>query len=172
MGHRANFVVVRDGGAKAYEDQWAALGCVYQFASGPMDAVRALEEFQPASELMDWAFAEAGYLLDFDENVAIVFGYPEMGADLEELGDLDGMEGLEELAEKAAGEARSVDQALQESPLEFLKAIAPKWQGWNLIWDDRGVDAFADHLQRRGIQSVKVQPAKDRRDSPKFSWQA
>lgn len=77
MGHRANFVLIHDAEGAAYHDQWAALGSTYAFAGGPADATAAAEAAEPTTELLDWAFAEAGFLLDFDEYVAIVFGQPE-----------------------------------------------------------------------------------------------
>jgi hypothetical protein len=172
MGHRANFIVVQNGQAKAYQDSWAALGCTYQFAEGPAAAMRAADGFAEVSELMDWAFAEGGYLLDFDEKAAIVFGYPEIGAELADFGDLEDLEGLEDIAAQAQGEALAIDQALQESPLEFLKVIAPRWSGWLLQWDDRGVDAFASHLKRRGIDSVSLPPPAHPPDASRFEWRA
>jgi len=148
MGHRANFLLIRDGTAAAYYDQWAALGSTYAFAGGPADASATAEQAQPTKELLDWAFAEAGFLLDFDEHVAIVFGRPEP-IDLGEFPELG--------AEEAAS-AHALDGALERGPLEFLKCIAPRWTGWQLCWDERGVDAFAAHLARRGISSVITQP--------------
>ena len=67
MGHRANFVVIRNGEAKAYYDNWAAVGCIFSFAAGPDEACEAVSHYEPTNELMDWAFAEGGYLIDFDE---------------------------------------------------------------------------------------------------------
>jgi hypothetical protein len=148
MGHRANFVLIRNAEAKAYYDQWAALGCTYAFAGGPADAISAAEQAEPTTELMDWSFAEAGFLLDFDEKIAIVFGQPEP-IDPGEFADL----GPEDLAP-----ANEVDLALEQGPLAFLEAIAPRWAGWQLSWDDRGIDAFAGHLARRSITSVATQP--------------
>jgi hypothetical protein len=150
MGHRANFVLIRNGTAVAYFDQWAALGSTYTFAAGPADAIAAAEASERTSELLDWAFAEAGFLLDFDECMAIVFGWPEPMA-------------LDELAELGAPDMAPVnelDATLERGPLEFLKAIAPRWKGWLLRWDERGVDAFAEHLVRRGVESIIVQPRK------------
>lgn len=167
MGHRANFVVIRSGEARAYYDQWAALGCVFELAPGPEHASRSAEQMTPASELMDWAFAEGGYLIDFDQKHAIVFGEPLDGEiDLEEfeiLGEIDPAQIEEEMA---------ISRALQNGPLEFLKSIAPRWEGWLLRWDDRGVDAFAEHLDRRGIRTIATQPASHPPDLRVVSWQA
>lgn len=146
MGHRANFVVIRDGHARAYYDQWAAMGCVYSFASGPEEACAALSDCEPTEELMDWAFAEGGYLIDFDEKKAIVFGYP---ADSDAFADLDGDSG-EQLHE--------LNSAIERGGLAFLQHVGPQWAGWKLVWDDHGVDAFAAHLKRRGITNLVVQP--------------
>jgi hypothetical protein len=150
LGHRANFVLIRDGRGVAYSDQWAALGSTYAFAGGPEEATAAAEGSESTTELLDWAFAEAGYLLDFDESLAIVFGQPEP-IDLDELAEF----GAQELAA-----ANELDAAFERGPLEFLKTIAPRWAGWQLRWDERGVDAFAVHLARRGIRSITTQPPK------------
>ena len=161
MGHRANFVLIRGGEARAYYDQWAALGCAFDFAAGPEHAVAAAEATQPTSELMDWAFAEGGYLLDFDERRAIVFGHGgEMMAD--ELAEL----GLDDAGEPGeAGEAGA-------GALELLRSAAPRWAGWLLVWDDRGVDAFAEHLERRGIGTITTRPRSHPSDSGAVSLQA
>lgn len=176
MGHRANFVFIHQGIARAYHDQWAALGSTWAFAGGPDEAVSAAELGSVTTELLDWAFAEAGYLLDFDQREAIVFGYPELGDfDLSELEGIEGLEGLEDLASLDPSEQREmakIEAAIQQGPLEFLQAIAPRWQGWLLRWDERGVDAFADHLARRGITTITTQPSSDRTDRTVVSFQA
>jgi len=162
VGHRAHFVVIRDGGARAYVDQWAALGSTYCFADGPAEATTTVESTATeTAELLDWAFAEAGYLIDYDEKSAIVFGSP-MPFDPEELGD--GIADSNSLAD--------LDQALEEGPLPFLQLIAPRWKGWQLCWDDRGVDAFGEHLKRRGITSVSVQPPSHPQTRTRVSLQA
>ena len=179
MGHRANFVLIRNGQATAYYDQWAALGSTYLFAAGPEQATAAAEEMESTRELLDWAFAEAGYLLDFDEMQALVFGYPE-GEEFEDEEfevDDEGEEGAEddEVGESDATDLESsvdLDSALRRSPLAFLEFIAPRWQGWHLHWDDRGVDAFAAHLERRGIGSIATQPASHPADSKTASFRA
>jgi hypothetical protein len=162
MGHRANFVLIRDGKAAAYYDQWAALGSTYAFAGGPGEATAAAEQAEPTRELLDWAFAEAGFLLDFDERAAIVFGQPEP-MDLAEFSDLDAQE---------VSSVNELDAALERGPGEFLRSIAPRWTGWQLSWDERGVDAFAAHLARRGISSIVTQPRKHPEDCVIESFQA
>jgi hypothetical protein len=71
MGVRANFVVIRNGHAKAHYDQWAGMGCIYSFAAGPDGACEAISEFEPTNALMHWVSAEGGYLIDFDEKERI-----------------------------------------------------------------------------------------------------
>ena len=139
MGHRANFVVIRNGEAKAYYDNWAAMGCIFPFAAGPDEACEAVSHYELTNELMDWAFAEGGYLIDFDERKAIVFGCP---VDLGEFAELE----------------EGADSAFLQGGLPFLQHIGPNWTGWKLIWDDHGVDAFAAHLRRRSIGDIVVQP--------------
>ena len=143
MGHRANFVVVDNGNAKAYYDQWAALGCLHCFSAGPNDAMTMLADCESTNELMDCAFAEGGYLIDVDDRVAIVFG-PWID---ESALDFDASEGEaddEVIAEFDAG--------------QYLANIAEAWAGWKLIFDDRGVDAFAEYLQAKKISDITTQP--------------
>jgi hypothetical protein len=170
MGHRANFVVIRDGQARAFHDPWAALGSTWAFAGGPGDAASTAEQATPTGELLDWAFAEAGYLLDFDQQRAIVFGYPEP-VDFDP-GEFQGIEGLADLDPAQLGDAAAVDAALQRGPLDFLHAIAPRWEGWLLTWDERGVDAFAEHLAGRDLRSISTQPPDHPPDRISVSFQA
>jgi hypothetical protein len=155
MGHRANFVIIRGGAATAYYDQWGALGCTFFLAEGPAGAAAPVEAMEPTEELLEWAFAEAGYLLDYDLQRLIAFGYPEDPGDLdlEEMEDLGLGDPSEEI--KALG---ALSAALQQGPGEFLTCIAPQWPGWLLQWDDRGVDAFAEHLRSRGLAEIRLQP--------------
>ena len=168
MGHRANFVLIRDAKASAYHDQWAALGSTYAFAGGPDEAIAAAEQAEPTDELLDWGFAEAGYLLDFDEKCAIVFGTPEpVDFDGEDLGEF----GEEDLSE-ALSQTSELEAAVLKGPLEFLQFIAGRWPGWLLHWDDRGVDAFSAHLSRRGIHTIATQPDSHPPDRVVVSFQA
>jgi hypothetical protein len=145
MGHRANFITIRDGVGVAFYDQWAALGCLFAFAAGPEEAVAALQGMEQTEELLDWAFAEGGYLLDFDNNTAIAFGYL----------DIDGPEEMEGDSSKEVAE---VVTALERGGPDFLQHIAPRWKGWLLKWDDRGVDAFSAYLRQRNITGITCQP--------------
>ncbi|MDP2275638.1 MAG: hypothetical protein Q8N23_03475 [Archangium sp.] len=88
--------------------------------------------------LLHSAFVEAGFLLDFDN--AVLLGFGDVGA----RDDLD-----EERAELAA--------ALNRSPADFLKRIAHVWPGWKLVWDERGLWAFANHLRKREIAGVDLE---------------
>ncbi len=163
MGHRANFVLIIDGKASAFHDQWAALGSTYSFAAGPEAARQAAQvSSQATSELLDWAFAEAGYLIDFDMKKAIVFGMPEPL----------GLDDIEDVPPEAFGGLDGAEAALERGPADFLAAIAPKWKGWLLCWDERGVDAFSEHLHSRGISSIKCQPPSHRADCATASHQA
>ena len=146
MGHRANFVTIQTNCAKAYYDQWAALGCIHAFATGPTEAFNALSEMETTSELMDWAFAEGGYLLDFDQKVAIVFGSP---FDADEFGDFE---------DKFSIPTDPVCEAFEQGIPAFLAYVSAAWTGWKIVWDDCGVDAFAAHLKARNITSIAVQP--------------
>jgi hypothetical protein len=146
MGVRANFIVIRDGQATAYYDNWAGRGCICTLADGPDVACEALAEYEKTNSLMEWSYAEGGYLIDFDENQVIVFG-PTIN--LDEIADEDGYldEGL-----------RQEFLPFTEAGLPYLRYISDMWRGWKLAWDDHGTDAFAAHLRRRGITGIAVQP--------------
>lgn len=152
MGHRANYVLIQNGTATAFYDQWRAMGCIYAFAGGPNEAAAVASAAQPTTELLDWAFAEGGFLLDFDEKRAIIFGMPGEPmdpADLAELCDVDPAE---------VQQADPLGQTLEAGPEEYLRSITLQWAGWSLSWDDRGVDSFAAHLSRRQIAGIVAQP--------------
>jgi hypothetical protein len=154
MGNRANFVIIRDGSATAFHDQWAALGCTYDFSCGVEQATAALKEYSETTELMDWAFAEAGYLIDFDSRVAIAFGVPHGAEDLFDDGDED-----PDSEDLKAMEDPSVAKLHEGDYLGFLEGVAGGWKGWKLAWDDRGVDAFAEHLKQKGISGIETAAA-------------
>lgn len=140
MGHRANYVIIKNGTAKAYWHQWGAMGCVYSFAGGPTAAIDAISDAEPVDELLGWSYAEGGYLIDFDKKVAIVFGEPF----------------ADDFDEEADG-GSDVDVAFEKGEREYLQLIAPRWKGWKLIFDDHGVDAFSVYLESRAITSIKCQ---------------
>ena len=151
MGARANFVIIRNGIAEAYYDHWAALGCLLLFAEGPEKALQALEITDKTNELMERAWAEGGYLVDFDHHTAIVFGYQ----------DITGLseEDFIKMGKDEADKSRAVHSAFEKGPLNYLKYIAPHWKGWLLLWDNRGVDRFSEYLQQRNISTIRWQPA-------------
>ncbi|MEK7952174.1 hypothetical protein [Luteolibacter soli] len=154
MGNRANFVVIQNGLATAFEDQWAAVACTYDFACGPEHASEALKTYSETTELMDWAFAEAGYLIDFDSRLAIAFGMPHGDEDIfgdEELGS--------DFEELKAMEDPSVAKLKEGDYQGFLEGIAGVWKGWKLVWDQRGADAFAEHLQKKAISGIETAAA-------------
>ncbi|MDP1799109.1 MAG: hypothetical protein Q8K78_16570, partial [Planctomycetaceae bacterium] len=106
------------------------------------------ERISRMCQLLDWAFAEGGYLIDFDHRCAIVFG--ELSFDEVDFDEFDD----EVLAEIAESDTCSDI----EGPREFLERIAPAWSGWTIIWDQRGVDAFAIYLQQRKISTITTEP--------------
>jgi hypothetical protein len=146
MGHRANFVIIRDASASAFYDQWAALGCAFVLADGPEAAAGFAAQMAPADELLDWAFAEGGYLIDLDARTLIAFGPLETEFDAEDLEGLD------------LPESEIPVPAIPSEPHAFLAHIAARWPGWLLRWDDRGVDAFAAYLAEKGVGGIKTQP--------------
>ncbi len=163
MGHRANFVAIKDGKATAYYDQWAAAGCTYMVAEGLNAASQALLDYEKTEGLMDWTSAEAGYLIDHDNMTAIIFGVPHV---YDDFFDEDEAEGLPE-------EDPNILKLLEEDYLGFLEGIASGWKGWKIIWDDRGVDAFAEYLKERQIEGITNEaPSYPPETKPPVSHQA
>jgi hypothetical protein len=155
MGHRANFVVIQQGSALAYFDDWAGLGAAFAVADGPAVAIASLEEFSPTTALLDWAFAEGGFLLDMDEKVLIVFG--ELDDPLDDFDDVDDDDAEQEDLAASGDDLVDDESSSVQAYTEYFRQIAGKWQGWSLRYDDRGVDAFAEQLQRRGITTIAWQ---------------
>lgn len=152
MGHRANFVVIKDGVVVAYVDDWAALGCVYYVTDGLEKALSELKDMELTNELLDWAFCEGGFLVDYDKSLLIVFGEFIDAEDFED-DDVEVEQGEDDVEydeseptfdlEKEAADARA-----------FLEQIHPAWPGWTLRWDQRGADAFSDHLRARSLTTI------------------
>jgi len=144
MGHRANFVLIKDGKARAFYDHWGALACTLTLEEGAKRLEKEVPKlYEPVDELMDWGFAEAGFLIDFDEHICIAFGSPDV--------DMDDM------PEEYQDGIRTSIEAFHSGWAEFVHFIEKGWRGYKMIWDDRGVDAFAAHLERRKISSIKTQ---------------
>jgi hypothetical protein len=165
MGHRAHCIVIKNHQAVAYYDQWAGLGCAFGIADGPEAAVAYLDQFQTTNQLLSWALAEGGYLLDFDEHRVIVFG--SLDPELDELDEVD--EGS--LSVKLDPE-NSDHESHMPNFRSFFESIASQWRGWILCHDERGVDAFADHLARRGILSIETPPPSHPQIAEYFEFQA
>ncbi len=151
MGHRANFVVIESGIASAYFDNWAALGCVYYVVEGPEKAVLELKDMERTNELLDWAFCEGGFLIDYDSRLLIVFG------EFLDPADFDDDNETEEDEDEDEGSGPSFDLQKEEADVrEFLSKLRSAWQGWTLRWDQRGADAFAEHLRARGLTNPQA----------------
>lgn len=146
MGHSANYVAIENGKATAYYDPWAGLMCVCAIDDGPSGCTGLMAVSEVVDELMDWAFAEAGFLVDFDEKRCIVFGTFEFDDDEDSLDWQD------------LATCRAFAEHFDKGPVALFDYVAPVWKGWTLEWDDRGVDAFADHFTRRGIATIRTQP--------------
>ncbi|MFW6058357.1 MAG: hypothetical protein ACOC9W_05835 [Persicimonas sp.] len=148
MAHRANFVIIENNEARAFYDQWAAATTALALVDGPDEARLGAMDFEPTNGLLDWGEAEAGYLLDFDQSICIVFGRPHPPPDDDSL-DPEMREMWEELLNK-----------IEAGPKAFFEHIESEWQGWRLVWDERGTDGFAEHLASRGMSGVGM-PAKN-----------
>lgn len=146
MSERANYVIIRDGVAKAYYAPWGALSCLYVFASGPVEASICASIYPEDSRLLRWDIADAGYLIDFDQKRAIVFG--STYSNPEEI----------ERNEKIIRELELINCAFKTSPMKYLQCIAPQWSGWLISWDSRCIDAFSTYLQQNGIDTISYDP--------------
>lgn len=136
-------MLIQDGKARAFCDQWAALACTLSLEDGVKRLLKDVPKlYEAADELMDWAFAEAGFLIDTDERVCIAFGSPDV--------DLDDM------PEDYRDAVRATLDAFDAGWPAFVEHIKKGWPGYTMMWDGRGVDAFAEHLQRRGITTIKT----------------
>ncbi|PCC69008.1 hypothetical protein SAMN02745121_05659 [Nannocystis exedens] len=138
MGHRANFVVIEHRVARVFADQWAALECALVLQEGPAASRKWVEALEEAGGLMPSGFAEAGFLLDFDE--VVMMGFGDVGADLQSLDE----------------ESAACAAALNRDPAKYLRHVARVWPGWKLIWDERGLAAFAKHLRKRDIEGIDL----------------
>ena len=142
MGHRANYVIIEQNKGTAYRDQWGALGCTFLLGDGPVECKKFAREHEKTSTLMDWAEAEGGFLVDFDQRRCIAFGHPDYDSD-----DLPA-------ADRKLFDAFMVE--LEKGPAAMFAHVGDKWQGWTMVWDTRGTDAFSDYLATRGIKSIKA----------------
>jgi hypothetical protein len=146
MGHRANFVLIKDGKAKAFYDNWAAPSCSLSLMEGAKRLENSVPKlYKSVDELMDWAFAEGGFLIDYDERICIAFGTP----------DVD----LENIPKDYRGGIQASVDAFLAGWEAYVRSMEEVWRGYTMIWDDRGVDAFAEHLKRRAITTIKTQKA-------------
>ncbi len=132
MGHRANYVIVRDGSAQAFRSQWGAMSCLGVLGEGPDRAEASARDNDPEEQLMDWCWAEGGYLIDYDQRVCLAFGHPPEPTDDDK------------------------ETWVRANGASYLKRIASNWPRWRLVLDCRGVDAFVEHLRRRGIEKHRT----------------
>ncbi len=143
MGHRANFVLVKDGQANAFYDSWAALGCTLSLEEGAKKLETSVPKlYESTDELLGWEFAEAGFLIDYDERICIAFGIP----------DID----MSDIPDECRDDIQATLDAFDAGWRDFVFFIEHGWRGFTMIWDRRGVDAFAVHLERRAITSIKT----------------
>ena len=119
MGARANYVRIENGQAKAYYDSWGGTYCVYAVDLGPPKCQEVIGFSEETDELMDWAFAEGGFLLDYDEKRCIFFG-------LLEYEDNEDEDPVDLAAIKA------FDAELRKGPAALFEFVAVSWPGGRL----------------------------------------
>jgi len=152
MGHRANVVIIRDGIAKAYFDNWGALAVIPWFTLGPVKASKEfIETFVETDKLFDWEWAEGGGIIDFDQQFALIWGPLENEEDERE--DVEVIETEQSLLKKYG----SPEQREDAPDLEYLKTIKPQWIGWELCFADlAGVNAISAYLKKYEYSNITL----------------
>jgi hypothetical protein len=75
MGERAQKVVIRDGRVTLYRDRWGGQSSIDVLRDGPTGLQNDLAESSPNAEWWDPAFAEGGYLVDFDRKCILLYSW-------------------------------------------------------------------------------------------------
>lgn len=151
MGSRANYVIIRKGKVTAHYEHWGADGVLDAALDGPRKCEQMATSGEEVDELMDWAYCEGGYLLDFDRKQALFFGYGEVPSQVvESLGNPDGKD----------------DEDDEDAPPE-LPAARKRWSGWQIRFASHGVDDFSSYLEQvRLTGQIKTQPRRPPPPSP------
>lgn len=74
MGHRANYVIVREDGYDLYYSHWGSNVINHDFIWGPEAALEFIRDQEPCEEWMDERWCEGGALLDPQAQVLLLFG--------------------------------------------------------------------------------------------------
>lgn len=153
VGERANYVLIDGGKAKVFHAQWGARDCLLRLAEGAEGLKRSVPEgAREETTLMDGVWAEGGILIDYDARVCVAFGEVDVEFD--------------EMPEESRDALRDSCAAIELGWSMYVEHIAEGWRGFTMVRDARGVDAFAEHLRRRGITSIHTWPASHPADVP------
>jgi len=158
MGQRANVVIIQEGIAKAYFDNWGALAVLPWFTLGPVEASSEfIEDFEETDELLDWEWAEGGGIIDFDKKYALMWGIigGEYGMAFETEKTI-----LNKYTKNYEDEDEDWDEEYcEEFTTSFLCSIKPAWIGWELCYADLGgVDAISVYLKEQGFTNISGNP--------------
>lgn len=74
MGHRANYVVRRNGRVDVFYSHWGGLRLLGDLFWGPDAAARMIHDCEPADGLLDDVWCEGAALVDHDARRLLVFG--------------------------------------------------------------------------------------------------
>ncbi len=111
MGHRANFVIIKNGQWNLYYDHWIANRLESELFWGPEYASQIIESMHLQEDKFDWldeTWCEGGAVLDVDSKVLLWFG----------------------------GEDIYYDIFLRRS---FLNLMEPNWPDWHIWWASEGI---------------------------------
>ena len=75
MGERAQKVVIRENRVELSWTQWGGQSCAVALLGGTAGSQSDLEDSDPTDAWMDPAFAEGGYLVDFDRKAMLLYSW-------------------------------------------------------------------------------------------------
>ncbi|VTU00547.1 Uncharacterized protein OS=Brevibacillus borstelensis AK1 GN=I532_15646 PE=4 SV=1 [Gemmataceae bacterium] len=81
MGHRANYVVRRNGNVEIFYSHWGALGLLKDFFWGEEVALAMVRECNETPRLLDNVWCEGAALVDYDAKRLLLFGCEVPGED-------------------------------------------------------------------------------------------
>ena len=74
MGHRSNFVIVKDKQINIYYSHWGAISIPKDIFYGPQITIDYIQSLQPVAALLDDLWCEGAVLVDIDEKQLIFWG--------------------------------------------------------------------------------------------------
>lgn len=138
MSDPANYILIENGKVTKASDRYGSYSCLVHFAKGP----KCIHASINSSDRMDLRDDDVGFLVDFDNQHAIVTGSDHESAN-QELVD-----------------------AIRQGPEVYLNFIQANWEGWRLEWGGlirmlayvRCFEMDALHLRLNPLTSLSYPP--------------